>query len=215
MQFRNSPSRFGIVAVALHWLTVVFVVVAWLLGTFHDALPRGTIRSTGLFIHTSAGLAVIALLILRIPWRFFDRAPPRETTPLGTWVGRAATLTHLALYALLIATPVVGIVLQFALGASLPIFGIAEIASPWVRDRAFAITVKDIHETLANVLMGAAASPRRCRAGPSLDIARPYIGPHVAVLRPVMPAAIQASVGRLIAGTQPSMTCRSDRTRTG
>ncbi len=156
MQFRNSPSRYGIVAVALHWLTVTAVLAAWLLGTFHDALPRGTVRSTGLFIHTSAGLAVIALLVLRIPWRWFDRPPPRQTTPLGAWIGRAATLTHLALYALLIATPVVGIVLQFALGRALPIFGIAEIASPWVRDRAFAIAVKDIHETLANVLLAAA-----------------------------------------------------------
>ncbi len=156
MQFRNSPSRYGIVAVALHWLTVAAVVAAWLLGTFHDALPRGTVRSTGLFIHTSAGLAVIALLVLRIPWRWLDRPPPRQATPLGAWVGRAATLTHLALYALLIATPVVGIVLQFALGRALPIFGIAEIASPWVRDRAYAIAVKDVHETLANVLMAAA-----------------------------------------------------------
>jgi cytochrome b561 len=63
----------------------------------------------------------------------------------------------LALYALLIATPAVGIVLRFALGGALPIFGIAEIASPWVRDRAYAIAVKDIHETLANALMAVAA----------------------------------------------------------
>jgi cytochrome b561 len=156
MQLRNSPSEYGIVAVALHWLTVTFVVVAWLLGTFHDELPRGAARSAGLFIHMSAGLAVVALLVLRVPWRFFDR-PPLEATPLHAWVGRTATLTHLALYALLIATPAVGIVLQFALGGALPIFGIAKIASPWVRDRAYAIAVKDIHETLANVLMIVAA----------------------------------------------------------
>ena len=157
MQLRNSPSRYGIVAVALHWLTVAFVVAAWLLGTFHDDLPRGTVRSTGLFIHMSAGLTVVILLVLRVPWRFFDRPLPLEVTPLGAWVGWTATLTHVALYALLIATPVLGIVLQFALGRGLPIFGIAEIASPWVRDRAYAIAAKDLHETLANVLMVMAA----------------------------------------------------------
>jgi cytochrome b561 len=101
MQFRNSPSRYGIVAVALHWLTVVFVLVAWLLGTFHDALPRGAVRSTGLLIHTSAGLAVIGLMVLRLPWRLFDRPPPRDATRLGAWIGYAATLTQLALYVLL------------------------------------------------------------------------------------------------------------------
>ncbi|MGE0259218.1 MAG: cytochrome b, partial [Alphaproteobacteria bacterium] len=123
----------------------------------HDALPRGAVRSTGLLIHTSAGLAVLALLVLRVPWRLFDRPPPRDATRFATWTGRAATLTHLVLYGLLLATPVVGIVLQFALGRSLPIFGIAEIASPWARDRAYAIAVKDVHETLANLLMIAAA----------------------------------------------------------
>lgn len=145
------------VAVALHWLTVAFVVAAWLLGTFHDALPRGTVRSTGLFIHMSAGLAVAILLVMRVPWRLFDRRPPLEVTPLGAWAGWAARLTHLVLYALLIATPALGITLQFSLGRPLPLFGIAEIASPWVRDRAYAIAVKDIHETLANVLMVVAA----------------------------------------------------------
>jgi cytochrome b561 len=83
MQFRNSPSRHGIVAVALHWLSVVFVVVAWLLGTFHDALPRGGARSAGLLIHMSAGLAVISLLVVRIPWRLFNQPSPRDATPLG------------------------------------------------------------------------------------------------------------------------------------
>jgi cytochrome b561 len=157
MQLRNSPARYGSVAVALHWLTAAFVVIAWLLGTFHDDLPRGAVRSTGLLIHMWAGLAVIALLVLRLPWRFFDRKLPHEATSLGLWLGRAATLTHLALYILLIATPAIGIAMQFALGRALPIFGIAEIASPWVRDRAYAIAARDIHETLANVLMIVAA----------------------------------------------------------
>jgi cytochrome b561 len=156
MRWRNSPTRYGIVAIALHWLTVAFVVAAWLLGTFHDALPRGSARSLGLFFHMSAGLSVVALLALRIPWRLFDRPPPLEATPLGVWAARVAKLTHLALYALLIATPALGITLRFALGGAVPIFGMAEIASPWPRDRAFAIAVKDIHETLANVLMIAA-----------------------------------------------------------
>jgi cytochrome b561 len=156
MQFRNSSTRYGAVAIALHWVTAVLVGLAWLLGTFHDDLPRGAARSAGLFIHTSAGLAILGLVALRVPWRLFDRPLPLEATRLGAWLGLAARLTHLALYALLIATPIVGIVLQFALGRPLPIFGIVEIASPWVRDRGFAIQVKDIHETLANVLMIAA-----------------------------------------------------------
>jgi len=51
---------------------------------------------------------------------------------------------------------VVGIILQFARGDSLPIFGIIDIASPWVRDRAFAHSVKEVHELLAHALLAVA-----------------------------------------------------------
>jgi cytochrome b561 len=33
------------------------------------------------------------------------------------------------------------------------LFGLTEIASPWVRDRAFARSVKEIHEVMANALI--------------------------------------------------------------
>jgi cytochrome b561 len=152
----NSASQYGAVAVAVHWLTVALVGLAWLLGNFGDDLPRGAPRSISRFIHISAGLAILGLLVLRIQWRVFGRPPPLETTPLGSWLSVAAKLTHLALYALLTMTPLVGIV-QFARGDALPIFGIVEIASPWIRDRAFAGAINKIHQTLANVPMIAAA----------------------------------------------------------
>src|SRR5215470_7780402 len=133
MQLRNSEQGYGAVAIVLHWLTVMLVVLAWLLGTFGDEFPRGAIRSTGLLVHISIGLAILAFLLIRIGWRLFDPAPPLEPTRFGIWLQVIAKLTHLVLYGLLIATPIVGIFLQFARGDALPIFGITEIASPWIR----------------------------------------------------------------------------------
>jgi cytochrome b561 len=49
--------------------------------------------------------------------------------------------------------PVVGIVLQFARGEALWIFGLYEIASPWTKDRVFASSVNEAHELLANALV--------------------------------------------------------------
>lgn len=153
MQLRNSATSYGAVPRFLHWLTVALVIVAWLLGTFGDDLPRGSLRASGLFIHISAGIAIIGVLILRVAWRIFDAPPPTEITPLGRWVVVAGRLTHVALYVLLALTPIVGIVLQFARGDALPLFGIIDIASPWVRDRAFAGSLKEVHETLSNALV--------------------------------------------------------------
>jgi cytochrome b561 len=66
---------------------------------------------------------------------------------------RAARVAHYALYALLVAVPIAGIVVQFARGDALPVFGVFEISSPWLVDRAFARSVKEVHEVLANALV--------------------------------------------------------------
>jgi cytochrome b561 len=65
-------------------------------------------------------------------------------------VGRFA---HYALYALLVGVSVAGIVVQFARGDALPLFGFSEIPSPWMANRSFARSVKEVHEVLANGLM--------------------------------------------------------------
>jgi cytochrome b561 len=157
MRLRNSAEGYGSVSQMMHWITVALVILAWLLGQFDDVFPKGAARAAGLFVHISAGLAVIGILVLRLLWRFADRPPPIEHTILGAWLDRSGRLVHYALYALLVAVPISGIVLQFARGDALPLFGVTEIASPWPRDRAFARSVKDIHEVAANALIILAA----------------------------------------------------------
>ncbi|HET7680220.1 MAG TPA: cytochrome b [Xanthobacteraceae bacterium] len=153
MQLRNSPERYGAIPKILHWAVVAFVLVSWTLGTFDDALPRGSARDSGLYVHMYAGLAVIILVTLRLLWRIGDPPPLPERTVLGAWLGHAALWAHYAMYALLIAAPVAGILLRFAGGEALPVFGLFDIASPWSADRAFKHTLEEVHEFLANALV--------------------------------------------------------------
>jgi cytochrome b561 len=157
MQLRNSPHHFGIVAISFHWLTVAIVILAWTLGTFGDELPKGPARLVGLFVHISAGVAILMLLGARAAWRVGDPPPPAERTLLRVWSDRTSRVAHYALYVLLAAVGIMGIVLQFARGGPLPIFGLFEIASPWPADRAIARSAKEVHEFLANALVILAA----------------------------------------------------------
>jgi cytochrome b561 len=157
MRLLNSTDHYGLVAQALHWLTAALVMIGWTLGTLGDDLPEGAARATGLFVHISAGLAIIAIVVLRLLWRIGNPAPEVERTVLGEWLDRAARLAHYGMYALLAIVPIAGIVVQFARGDALPVFGVIEIASPWYADRAFAGTAKEVHEVLANVLVIVAA----------------------------------------------------------
>jgi cytochrome b561 len=153
MHFRNAPDQYGIVAQGFHWLTVVLVIAAWLLGTFDDVLPRGPAHAAGLFVHISAGIAIVALLVARFAWRLGDPPPPAAKTPFGVWGDRASQVVHYTLYVLLAAVAVAGVLVQFARGNALPLFGLFEIASPWTADRSLARSMKEVHEVLANALV--------------------------------------------------------------
>lgn len=157
MRLLNSPNRYGAIPQALHWLTVFLVILAWALGSFGDVLPKGSPRDAGLFVHISAGIAILPLLVTRVIWRFVDPAPLPEGSQFGSWIGpwldRAARIGHVSLYVLLVAVPVIGILLQFARGDALPLFGLAELPSPWLKDRAFARSMKEVHEVLAHMLL--------------------------------------------------------------
>jgi len=157
MRFRNSTQRYGAAPMFFHWLTAFLVVVAWTLGIFGDDIPRGEWRNLARFVHVSAGSLVVVLLLARVAWRIVDPPPPGEATPFGPWADRAGRLAHYALYALLAIVPIVGVVALFGEGKPLPLFGLAEIPSPWPKDKAFAERIVEIHETLANVLLALAA----------------------------------------------------------
>jgi cytochrome b561 len=159
---KNTATKdYGPVAKTLHWITVAFVIVAWMLGTFGDELSEGRARDSGLLIHIWIGLAILTIAFVRIPWRIANPPPKTLSTEFGRWLVEwtdpVSRVMHYVLYALLVAVPAVGIALQFAQGHSLPLFGLAEIRSPWLADKAFAHSVKEVHEVLANLLLILAA----------------------------------------------------------
>ena len=161
MQIFNSPTRYGAVAQSLHWFAVALVILAWGLGISGDLLPKGPARAAGLYIHITAGNLVIVLTLVRLLWRTADPSPPAENTEFGNWsfagwIGLGAKLAHLGLFVLLVAVPLIGIAVQFARGDALPVFGLFDIASPWPADRAFARSLKGIHELLAHGLLALA-----------------------------------------------------------
>lgn len=155
MSLRNDATGYGAVARLLHWLAALCVLVAWGLGITLDDLPK-RFEPRALWVHETVGLALLAIVLVRIAWRLGGNPPPPAlpgslSSPMTRWSQPLSHGVHWLLYGLMIAVPVIGIVLTFARGQSLPLFGLAEIASPWPRDRALARTIKGIHELAANI----------------------------------------------------------------
>lgn len=133
MALRNSPYAYGTLARAFHWLTVLFVTVAWMIGLFHDALPKGSPeRAATMMTHFSLGFSVVALLVMRILWRFADPAPAPVATPLGRLGDISAAAIHGIAYLLLLAVPILGALIVFTAGRPIPLFGLIQVPPPEV-----------------------------------------------------------------------------------
>lgn len=153
MTWTNTPNRYGDISQTIHWLSMFLVGSAWLLGFFGDELPKGEIREAGESLHISAGEMIGALLILRLIWLVVSPPPKTIPLPIGK-IGRyAAKIVHYSLYALLFGVVATGITLVFAEGEPLKFIGFYEISSPWIKDRAFAHSVKEVHELMAHSLI--------------------------------------------------------------
>jgi cytochrome b561 len=155
--------QYGPTARVLHWLTVLLVVVAWAMARFGEQLfdegidALHTATAIGLGLHLWAGLAVLAIAVLRFRWRAVNPPPPPEVNKfnrwLVSWTDPSALWTHYLLYTLLFAVPIVGILLLFSEGKLPSVFGSADLA-PWSGSTA-GITrhLRRLHVLLANVLV--------------------------------------------------------------
>lgn len=146
-------SRYSAAAQTFHWLSALLVLLAWGLGVVGEELPKGGPREIGDFAHQMAGEAIVALLFLRLIWRWL-RPPPRAPHEAFRAL---ALIMHAALYALLLAAPLAGLVTLFAGGESLSLLGLYDFASPWARNREMKHYAEGVHETLAHALVLLAA----------------------------------------------------------
>ena len=94
----------------LHWITVLLVFATIPAGVVMvtDGLPRGV--QNGLFVfHKNVGVVILALVIARLGVRAVAPAPALPGS-VPEWQRRASSLSHAALYALLIVMAVSGYV---------------------------------------------------------------------------------------------------------
>jgi len=104
-----TPShRYGPVAVSLHWIMAALILFSGILGLLLDDWPKAS-RLFWINIHAQVGLLMLALLIARIWWRR-THTPPELPAEVSEISRRVSHPTHLLIYALMLVTPLVGIV---------------------------------------------------------------------------------------------------------
>ncbi|OYY91686.1 MAG: cytochrome B [Sphingomonas sp. 28-66-16] len=104
--------RYTHLAITFHWLVAIGIVVNVVLALTWDFYPDAQVRPAINF-HKSLGITVLGLVVLRILWRLTHRPP---TLPAGyrPWEVTLSHLTHLLLYAVILAMPLTGWIMDSA-----------------------------------------------------------------------------------------------------
>lgn len=153
MPIRNSREAWGSASIGLHWLTFLLVLAAGAIGLWMTGLPLGVTKLKVFALHKSLGTTVLALTALRLLWRAATRAP-MALADAPAWQRRLATLTHAALYVLLLVVPLSGWLYNSLAGYPLQFWGLFNLPALMPTDLAAKHAAKDVHELLFYVMAG-------------------------------------------------------------
>ncbi|WP_065761322.1 cytochrome b [Pseudomonas defluvii] len=127
MQLRNSSSRYGLVSVLMHWGVALAVFGLFGLGLWMVGLDYYSAwRHTAPDLHKSIGLTVLAIMLLRVIWRFVSPPPPTLAS-YSTFTRVSAKAGHSLLYLGLFAVLISGYLISTADGVGIPVFGLFEV----------------------------------------------------------------------------------------
>ena len=101
-----SPSdRYSGTAIGLHWLIALAVVGQFAWGWWMQDIPKQPPgpRVDAFNLHKSVGLTILALMCVRLLWRWRHPAPPLP--PMPRWQAGLARTTHVVLYVALFVMP--------------------------------------------------------------------------------------------------------------
>jgi cytochrome b561 len=142
-----QATRYTGPAIALHWLLALGLLGTFSLGVYMTDLPFSPSRLKYYSWHKWAGVSILLLSFIRLGWRLSHRPPAAPAMP--AWQARAAHATHLLLYALFFAVPLLGWAYSSAAGFPVVWFGVLPLPDFVPVDKALAEAIKPWHGNAA------------------------------------------------------------------
>jgi len=151
---RNTPKQWGLPSQGLHWLSAGLVLYLLVHGWWMTHLAERADRLPNYATHASVGYVLLGLVVLRMLWRS-AQAVPAHPAGAPVWERRAAQVSHVMLYLLLLLEAYLGWALAGTLSQPLDrtLFGLVRVP-PITRpgNRSLHETLASAHEVFAWVL---------------------------------------------------------------
>ena len=156
--WRNTPRRYGWVAMAFHWSIAALILFAFGLGLYMTSLEEGFEQFQLYQLHKSIGITVLLLAVLRGLWRLMNPHPPLPPG-MPAWERWLAHFSHYGLYVFMLAVPFIGWAMVSVSPLEIPTFLYNELPWPhlplgFIADREAAEgAFSEAHELMAFTLI--------------------------------------------------------------
>jgi cytochrome b561 len=147
-----EPRAFAPTTRLLHWLTVGLMLLVFVLAFSITLVTSGTSHAALLQLHRSFGIAVLAVTVVRLVSRQFARFPNWPAN-MPQSMRLAAHASEYALYALLMAQPILGLLQTNARGDRVDLFFLGQLPTLISEDRPLARRLLAAHETVGYLLL--------------------------------------------------------------
>ncbi len=157
MQWKNTRTGYGLIAIVLHWVVALTVIGLAILGLWMvDLSYYSPWYRSAPFWHKSIGLTLFAVMLLRLLWRWANPSPAHLPNH-KRWELSLAGGVHVLLYLLLFVIVISGYLISTATGQGISVFGWFDVPAlvsglPSQADRAGAV-----HYWVAIGVLGLAA----------------------------------------------------------
>jgi cytochrome b561 len=154
MRADNSKQRvFDRATRLMHWLTAGLMLLVFVLAFSIDFATSRTSHTAFLQLHRSVGITIWALTLVRLAWRRFAKYPdwPSDMAPA---MQVAAKASEYALYALLLAQPILGLLQTSAHGDHVDLFFLGQLPALIEKNRSLAQQLLTVHRFVGFSLLG-------------------------------------------------------------
>ncbi|MBA2711558.1 MAG: cytochrome b [Tatlockia sp.] len=151
MLLKNTNNRYGIIAIALHWVIAAFMIGLTGLGIYMVSLPINLEKLKLYGWHKEYGFFLLLLVIIRLIWRLTNKTP---VLSINAWEVLAARIVHWSFYGFMLTLPITGWLLTSAAGLPASFFGFITLPNLIAPDNQLMQVFQETHKWLGYVLIG-------------------------------------------------------------